>query len=152
MLITELLDSKHTIKVTIDDSDFYETSTTIGKDEYRFEASIKKENIWKDEDFVPNRWTISFGNYNKEIEDVDYSLTGNGDELKVFSFVKESILMLVKKHKPNAISFTADKEEGKGNRARVYSTMLKKFKLPNYEIHSEGNKYHELYSLVRVDK
>jgi len=61
----------------------------------------------------------------------DFTATGRGGQMMVFSFVLQSIRQFVELYRPDWITFESKKE---GNRADLYSKMISRVQLPGYEL------------------
>jgi len=135
----ELLNRKVEYTVDRESNTSFQTSANIGDRTIKFSAWVTDE---------PDAWEILFSERNDKISGT-YSATGSGNELEVFSMVKDSILELISKYSPAKITFTADKEGNK--RASVYDKLLKRFKVPGYT-HSrvDGSGFEE-FVIVRND-
>lgn len=136
MKLNEILNKKVDYEVIYDGNDSFETSAKIGNRLIKFYASKEGDS---DEDtgaILGNNWSIFF----LERSEKTYSSqnkTGSGNEFEVFSFVKECILKVISKHKPDEITFSAEKDDkGKTNRASMYERLLKRFigTVPNYSL------------------
>lgn len=85
---------------------------------------------------MDGEWEISFGEKNGTGK-TSYGVTGSGGELEVLSMVKDSMLEFVQRYQPERMYFTADKENEKDTRARVYERMIKKFNVPGYKFNKD---------------
>jgi hypothetical protein len=131
MLINEILDSKVKSRITKDSKEEYEAKAFIGERWIIF-------NAYQD-DPADKEWNVQFFEKDKE-GDLTTAKTDSGNELQVFSFVKECFLDLVQKYKPNMCVFSGDhdgKNQIKNSRAQLYIKMFKKFKIAGYSLESE---------------
>jgi hypothetical protein len=149
MLLNELLDSKVKITVKIDRTDEFETSATINGRTIVFRGEL-------DDDGQEGDWFVVFGEPGeKNPKMLKYSLTGNGGELEVFSMVKDSLIMMVKKNSPDRINFVASKEKGSNTkRADLYARLFKRFTIPGYKferLESPDYEEHVEFCLSKVD-
>lgn len=128
MKLTELLDTKVQGKAHPgNDQDTYSMNAKIGKRYIHFYASK-----------YGDEWTVQF---QESDNDGDfggiYKVTNSGDELKVFAFVKDCILHLIKKYDPVVIDFSAEKDyddKEKNTRGDLYARLLKRFTVPGYTV------------------
>jgi hypothetical protein len=123
MLVKELLDKKVPFEVIQDDDSIFATSAKIGNRYIIFFAGMEEEGEWEIE-FKESKDNPRMGG--------TYDLTGSGNELAVFSMIKDSIKELIARHKPKMIVFTASKSDGSSKRADTYERLLKKFVVPGY--------------------
>jgi len=124
MKLNEILDKKIDYKV-IDDTEFRFAAEGMVGDRRIIVECILKDRI--DEDF----WSVAFA----EMDDEDngtFTATGSGKEFEVFGLVRDVLVEFVKKHNPERIEFTANKENDKGNRGNLYERFLKRYKVPGY--------------------
>jgi len=150
MLLKEILNKK--VKYTVEKANHYSffTRATIGNRDIVFRADHDDE---KGENF----WYVTFEEFKKseDGESSTYDITGSGNELEVFSMVKDSLLEFIEKYKPKLIEFTAEKENDSDNRARLYARMLKRFRVSGYtydisDKHIFGRKV-KAFALIRND-
>jgi hypothetical protein len=133
--LLEILDSNVGTKVVTDNATNFVVTATINGREIEFQAF----KVTKIED--RNVWQVSFAEVQskdgKEIR--TYGKTSSGGELEVFSMVKNGMRELITKHHPDEMIFTANKDGGKNNQARgdVYERLIKRFKVPGYELNRE---------------
>ena len=118
MLLTELFDSKVSIKVMRD--------TDI-----EFATFAKITNVMSFQAYklgsTGNYWDVAFGDMRPN-GSLQYQLTNNQDAVKVLSFVTQSMSVFLKKHEPTKLKF-----EAHGNRPGVYRRMLSRL-LPDYSV------------------
>jgi hypothetical protein len=120
MKLNEILNKKTQYKVIKSDDYNFTAEAEIGDKKIVFRASEMSM-----DDYL-NNWEVMF---NVESEDGDsYSLTGDRNELEVFSMVKDAMMEFMKQAKPNKVVFTTDME----NRSSAYERLLKRFKFPGY--------------------
>lgn len=81
---------------------------------------------------MDGEWEIAFGEKNENGK-TSYGLTGGGAAAEVLAMVKDSILEFVERYQPEKMYFTADKDNGKDSRARVYERMIRRFNIPSYK-------------------
>lgn len=83
-------------------------------------------------------WHIEFGEVetnNKSVDrllDIRYELTNRGNELKVFSMIRQCIMKLIELANPQVILFSADKSDK--NRASAYERLVKRLNLADYHL------------------
>jgi len=122
MKLYELMDTKVDYEVIKARGGVFHTEATIGGRVIAF-AAIEE---------MDGEWEISFGE-KKEGSKTAYGLTGSGAAPEVLAMVKASMLEFVERYQPEKMYFTADKENDKDNRARVYDRMIKRFNIPSYK-------------------
>lgn len=142
-LLKEILNTKVDFEVILDDGSYFKTRAEIG-----------------DRTIVVYARDIGEGNWEVRFKEVapggrsSHCVTGSGDELKVFSMVKDSIFELVKRYDPNSIMFTAEKDDdaaSRHTRAELYDKLSKKFKIPNYRYVRTGKGYDtEYFSFIKM--
>lgn len=128
MKLNEILNKKVDYEVINAKSVFFQTRATIGDRIINFGAVDNDD----------GSWDIQFAEKTKEGR-TTYKKTGSGNELEVFSFVKDSLLDFISRYQPEKMCFTADKDsEEKDNRANTYERLLKRFigTIPNYSFSS----------------
>lgn len=74
-------------------------------------------------------WSVDFSDHTDD--KVSFSLTGQGNEYSVFSFVMASFREFIEKKDPGIIRFKAAKSDR--SRADLYEKMLKRYLPPDYE-------------------
>ncbi len=118
MKILEVIDSPVNSQVVANTADRFVTRAQFGDQSIDFTASkdIGKDNSWfvkfNPTDVKSSKWSGS----------TEFKKTGQGNELQIFSFVKQSMNQLIQQHQPSSIGFTADRSEG--NRASLYQRMV----------------------------
>ena len=118
MKITELfesLDSKIEYDVVKSTSTTFKTKLVVNEKTIIFESSLT--------DDLNNHWEISF--YELNGKNITYKQTGKGDELKIFSFIKSSVVELIQRYNPNGIIFTSAKQDK--SRSNLYQRMITKY-------------------------
>lgn len=63
-----------------------------------------------------------------------FALTNDGQALRVFSFVTDSIQELIAMKAPNIIMFTSEKDDGDVKRVRVYRKLIDRMISNEYEV------------------
>jgi hypothetical protein len=139
--IFELFNSAGNIKVVEESQHVFATEMDLGDRKISFvadESVTFEDKTW---------WNVVFAEVDASGKSY-FHLTKNGHEFEIFSMVKQSMEMLIKKYKPDVIIFTAGKEDK--SRASLYQRMLKKF-LKGYSIESyDKNKYQIQFKLERL--
>jgi len=87
-------------------------------------------------------WDISFQRSEKQ------SVTGEGDQMKVFATVIDAIQQFIKKQDPDEFSFIADKAVRNDDadpkelqsREKLYSRLVKKYFSKGYKVEQDTNK------------
>lgn len=86
-------------------------------------------------------WDITFKRSGK------VSVTGEGDQMKVFATVIDAIQQFIKKQDPEEFSFTADKasytqadSKEMQSREKLYGRLVKKYFSKGYKVHQDTNK------------
>lgn len=144
MKLTEILNKKVDYTVIKATNDTFKTRATIGDREITFTANST-------DDGGDDDWEISFS----EMQPgrlTTFDRTGSGNELEVFSMVKDSIIEFISRQQPQVMVFTADKSEGneKNNRANLYARLIAKFKVPGYAVEREKlGQTSEIFRIVR---
>lgn len=124
MKLNEILNKKVAYEVIEDEHGIFATSAKIGERYIIFFAGDEHDDgVWEIE-FKESKTSKHHGS--------TFDLTGSGNELQVFSMVKDSIKELISKHKPKSIVFTASKTNGSSKRADAYERLLKRFTVPGY--------------------
>jgi hypothetical protein len=137
MILQELLTTKiepKDLKVVADDKYEYNVTAKIGNRTIRFHGSEAAGNPdgteWHIEFYQEeSRNAGSFKGFPRSID----KLTKSGKEFEVFSFVKQCVEHILKKHDPTFLTFSASKEEGEEGREKLYERLFRKY-LPNYEL------------------
>lgn len=106
--------------------------------------SIMFHNMGDDE------WEVDFYRNNSQ------EVTGEGDAQKIFATVLNAIQKFVKKHKPQVLLFTANKEAGAGqnrqSRAKLYDRLVQRYaSAMGYEAYQEDHGVGVVYELTRID-
>ena len=122
MKLNELMNTKVDYEVVKARGGVFHTQAEIGGRTIDF-AAIEE---------MDGEWEISFGEKNGNGK-TSYGLTGSGAAPEVLAMVKNSMLEFVERYQPEKMYFTADKENDKDNRARVYERMIKRFNIPSYK-------------------
>ncbi len=118
MKIAEVIDSAVDSRLMANGADLFVTRAKIDGQTIDFTARRTGENAWTIE-FKPAKSGLDSM---KPDRPQDYLKTNRGSELKVFSFVKQSLDQFNTLRSPDSISFTADKSEP--NRAQLYQRMV----------------------------
>jgi hypothetical protein len=149
MRLFEFLNTKVDYKIKCETDKAFATEAIIGKRKIVFDAH-ESDPEW-------NTWEIEFteiavSETGSDTSRSTYALTGSGNEFRVFSMVKDSILELITKYKPGEILFRAVREyDGSNTRADVYLKMLSKFKPPGYKVISSVYSSYTLFTMRRVE-
>lgn len=130
MIINEILNTEvENYQVTAGETYFY-TSCDIEDKRYDFTAL-------KYVSRTPDYWLVSFEYKEKDTTGQTYRYgpgdigrTGTGDEFKVFSFVKKSMIDFFSKYNPSIVIFSA----GDQYRTRLYQRLLDRYKPKNYNL------------------
>lgn len=131
MKLLELFQKKGEFELTKQSSSRFQTKAKINNRVIVFDAV---ENVSND----AAEWDISFGEIIQSKKYATAELTGSGGELEVLAMVKDSILEFIKRYHPNAIHFTAAKEDRA--RASVYERMLKRLMPSGWEFSKDDTK------------
>lgn len=123
MKITELLNSKVQYEIIEDQDYVFATRAKIGDRLITFYAGCEEDD---------GVWEIEFKESTIAGKGSTFDLTGSGNELEVFSMIKDSIKELIAKHNPEKIVFIADKSKGSTKRADMYARLLKRFNPSGY--------------------
>lgn len=139
MKLTEILNKKVDYEVVRATNSVFHTRATIGDRVINFGA-IDEEDYWE----------LSFGEKTKDGK-VTYKQTNSGNELEVFSMVKDSILEFITRYNPAVMELTADKSEGQevNTRANLYGRLINKFKLPGYTVNRESKNGTDVFRIVK---
>lgn len=150
MKLDEILNKALPFEVTKDTSNRYIVNFVAGNRTIEFQADNESDWYEEDEgvDSGESSWTISFGEKRVgergEAIDYDYGKTKGGKEFEVFATLKAILKKFIKEKNPTAIRFTADKDDDKDNRARLYARMFKKNLPPGWKLdvsHDEGDEH-----------
>lgn len=137
MRLLEILDKKITNFEVHDEEDSHggnvlQITAKIGDRKIQFYGD---SNI----DDKKSYWDIGFTE-EKSDKRHTYELTGSGNEFAVFAFIKQCMEILIDKHHPDIIHFTADKTSG-SNRAKLYEKLLRKnLKGYNLRVSDDGSR------------
>jgi hypothetical protein len=125
MKLNELMNSKIDYEVIKAHGGVFHTRAEIGGRIIDFSAIEEMD----------GEWEIAFGEKNGNGK-TSYGLTGSGAAPEVLAMVKDSLLEFVERYQPEKMYFTADKDDDKNTRARVYERMIKRFNIPSYKYKS----------------
>jgi hypothetical protein len=153
MILLELFNSvKNKYKVTHDDSNLFETSATIKDRVIIFSAARKGADtgigMKKAEKYgVASYWGVVF--LEKTDGDIlDFHMTNSGGSIEVMAMVKDSLLELIRKHKPEALVFTAASK----SRIGVYERMIQKLMPSTYELIKQQTSPYEVEFVIKERK
>lgn len=130
----EVFDSDVPGKIIRASNESFITKATIGSREIKFTGAGNDGN-----------WEVDFTEHSPD-RGSTFRKSGSGNELQVFSFVLESLKLLIAKYSPDSVLFTSD--ESDGNRTSLYARMSRKITIPGYEMqieHRPGN-----YTVFRI--
>jgi hypothetical protein len=146
MLLNELLDSKVKSEVQTETAGKFVVSALIGDAKKNNERRIVfSASLEEDEE---NAWEVAFYELKDGVK--TYSLTGRGDELKVFSFVSAALQEFIDRYHPEVFSFSADKDGDSDTRASLYKRLMDK-NLKGYEGTQTKMKSSTMFSYTRKD-
>ena len=94
-----------------------------------------------------NKWEVSFA------VDDEFSVTGEGDEIKVFSTVLDIISDVIQTKEPEELNFTAEKTlDSSSSRIRLYNRLIKRFAVSHgYRLTDKDDRgWKIVYTLVKV--
>lgn len=137
MKLLEILDKKITNFEVHDEEDSHggnvlQIAAKIGDRKIQFHG----ESVLHDK---KTHWEINFSE-EKADKKHTYELTGSGNEFAVFAFIKQCMEILINKHHPDTIYFTADKADGE-SRAKLYEKLLRKnLKGYNLRVNDDGSR------------
>lgn len=135
-ILSEAFDSDVKGKLIKRTNDLFITQATIGNRIIRFQA-----------DYYNGEWGIAF--VEKGPKGDTFGKSGSGKEMQVFSFVIESLRLLIAIYTPETIYFTSDKSDT--NRSKLYRRIAARIKLPGYHLEvGASSGYDEFY--IRRDK
>jgi len=117
--ITEAFDSIVPYEVTRATNDLFTTRAEINNRNIIFNAQGNDEGNGFESNVV---WEVDF--YEKTPGNMSFGLTGAGGEMKVFSFIIDSLKELKARYSPETIRFTSHKADG--NRTKLYQRMIDK--------------------------
>ena len=142
MKLNEILNKKIDYEVVKATASSFITLAKIGERHIKFMATNCDE----------GEWDVMFAETNSEGKEGTFKLTNSGNELEVFSMVKDSISELITRYYPESIAFTASKDSatGKDNRADAYERLLKRFKAPGYTF--KRTKYETTGDIFRLTR
>jgi hypothetical protein len=140
MKLNEILNSKVDIEVVAEKPKEFTTRAKIGDQTIEFTAfkSFKEG------------FEVMFGQPMGKQGELFLGKTNKGDELAIFSMVKESLLMFIKKYEPNIIQFSAEKDmDGSDNRSSLYVRLIERFKVPGYTFDKQAFNKHTNFKLTK---
>jgi hypothetical protein len=142
MLLNEILNKKVEYEVIRANDKVFRARATIGGRIIQFEAA-------KQDTESSDKWDVAFEE-NKEGKRT-FGKSGSGNEFEVFSMIKDCILEVIARYKPEYMTFTADKDGSKigNNRGNVYSRLLSRFKVSGYTIERTELEGHDEFLLSR---
>ena len=140
MKIAEILDRKVEYTVEIDNDLQFQTKARIGDRIIVFDA---------DTEAGEDVWGIVFWQTTLEGKSMRFEITKGGNELEVFSMVRDSMNQFIEKHKPATIKFSADKSRGATARTNLYDRLLKRFKIPGYTHEKRSGNLDDYFILTR---
>ena len=94
-----------------------------------------------------NKWEVAFA------VDQEFSATGEGDEIKVFSTVLDIISDVIQTKEPEELNFAAEKSlDSSSSRIRLYNRLIKRFARDHgYRLTDKDDRRWEVvYTLVKV--
>jgi len=94
-----------------------------------------------------NKWEVSFA------VDHEFSVTGEGDEIKVFSTVLDIISDVIQTKEPEELNFTAEKSlDSSSSRIRLYNRLIKRFAVSHgYRLTDKDDReWKVVYTLVKI--
>lgn len=101
-----------------------------------------------------DKWYVDFGEPSEmDSLDINMTMTGNGGEFEVLSFVKDTLLLLVQKRNPKVITFLAETDSGHDGltRIKVYERMARKLCPSNYEYNRHTSIFGDKFTFIRKD-
>ena len=143
MILLELFNTKIKAEVEQDDGEGYQVTANIGDRDISFYSEIYS----RDDKTV---CYIEFMEVNKQGKNT-YTLTKSGKEFEVFAFVKQCMEHIIKKHKPDFITFSSKSEEA--SRISLYKKMIrlaKGYKLSTKPINRDNKHSEIVFSLEKV--
>jgi hypothetical protein len=148
MLLSELLNKKIKYDV-VKDSNSFEAIADIGE----------RRIVFGFDRIDTNTWECAFGERKKSKSPFDrdgyasmnFDATGSGNELMVFSMIKEALIEFIKVYEPDLILFSAKKKDnGDSTRGNVYAGLLKRFKLTGYEIDRDTSDRQDEFAIRKI--
>lgn len=149
MLLTEILDQKVQCKVTANNPVVFRTSAVIGDRVIEFECSKTYDRDYED------CWDAHFQEKAQGSSKQTFGVSGSGNELQVFSMVRDSFAQFMEVHKPQAVRFSAAKDAGQdGNsRGNLYARLLQRFAAASgYQFSREDSGGKDEFLLVRQEQ
>lgn len=96
---------------------------------------------------------ISFGSINPNKKNINYSLTGSGQQFKVLATVMDIIKDYIKQKNPTRLEFTADKgisdDSDSKSRVSVYTRMIKKYMPKEWSLSVKDLKWNMYFLLQK---
>ena len=80
-------------------------------------------------DFAPNSYELTFSN-DSDTSTGSFDLSNRGEAFRIFATIGKIIPQFIKLRKPDAVIFSS----AKANRSKLYSSLVKKLKIPKYSI------------------
>ena len=137
-IVNEVFNSNVPGKVTRKTATTFQTRATIGERDIIFDGEGRD-----------GEWEVAFTENHPKTGST-FGKTGSGNELQVFSFVLESLQLLISIYSPVSVEFTSEKSDG--NRSQLYSRIARKVKVPGYHLDVEDRVHRDLFRIVRDDK
>jgi len=133
--LDESLNSNIDSIITLDTDTRYIEKALIGDRTIVVSGQFHGKRFWNGEE--RQIWYVAF--HEEKDDEMTFDLTGNGEELKVFSFVVNAIRNIVKEKDPHYLIFSASKSDG--SRSGLYSRLLSRYLPKNYSFtkEDEGN-------------
>lgn len=134
-VLNEIFNSDVPGKVTKRTATVFQTRATIGERDIIFDGEGRD-----------GEWEIAFTENHPKTGST-FGKTGSGNELQVFSFVLESLQLLISVYAPALVEFTSEKSDG--NRTQLYSRIAKKVKIPGYHLDVKDNVHRDVFKIIR---
>lgn len=142
--ITESFDSVVQGQIVRATNNLFTTSAAIGNRKIVFNASSYEAGS----DIAPvTIWEVEFTEKSNDTG-TTYGKSGSGNELQVFSFVIDSLNVLVARYAPAEITFSSHKADG--NRTSLYRRMANRIKIPGYHLSDvESDSTSDIFRIVK---
>lgn len=143
MIINEILNSNHEVKIIRNASSAFTTKIVIGGREIVFDARHSPSNI---------NWVVSFSEIKLggHEDSGTHKKTQSGFEFEVFSSIKTSLDLFIKTKNPEEFSFSASKhDDGKLNRSSLYKKFVKRFPIKGYSYEIIDENYNDTFYFTK---
>lgn len=118
-IISETFTSNVPYDVVRATNDLFTTKANVNNRNIIFNAEANDESVDLESNVV---WEVNF--YEKTVGNMTYGKSGSGGEMKVFSFIIDSLKELISRYSPETVRFSSHKNDS--NRSTLYQRMISK--------------------------